>query len=56
MQTTCPGDYDLASEHVGLASVSCSDGASVGCSAGEFESVLEFEGSCCLDSQIYRLS
>ena len=32
------GHSDLASELVGLASVSCSDGSSVGCSVGEYES------------------
>ena len=33
---------DLASEHVGLAFVSCFDGASIGCSIGEFESFFGF--------------
>ena len=35
------GHSDLASELVGLASASCSDGSFIGCSVGEYESFLE---------------
>ena len=50
------GHFGLTSEHVDLVFVSCSAGVFVDGSADEFESFPKFEGSCCSNSQICRLS